>query len=171
MERLVSYGRRFHSNPHVLRQKMLDRLDRVDQENAHREATARPPIPKCPSGRSQSQEQLDADLIVERHWRTVTRLVEERDGNHCRICGKRCRFNAPLLKERADPHHVIFASAGGGDETKNICKLCRSCHDDVHVHRVLALSGDADARDEFDKPKCLRLEKLTESGWQVIGLV
>jgi len=129
------------------------------------------PVPKSRSGLSRHQEAVAADLAREQHWRAVCRAVEERDGDVCRICGRRCVFTkAKTRAEKADPHHVIFQSANGPDETWNVAKLCRDCHDEVHVHRRLMVSGNADERTELGKLGGLRVERLTDAGWTVVGM-
>ena len=40
----------------------------------------------------------------------------------------------PLCKENAwlGPHHITFRSQGGGDDSENLIRLCKSHHDDAH---------------------------------------
>lgn len=129
------------------------------------------PILKNPSGRTHDQERIQEQLSAEQRWRQLKRDVEIRDGSKCRLCRRQCRFDAPKLTQRADPHHVIFRSAGGDDTLENVLKLCRSCHDDVHVNRTVALSGNANEQDELGRYRCVKAERLVESGWQIEGLI
>lgn len=57
----------------------------------------------------------------------VKKFVFNRDGWRCRHCN-----NGNGL----DPHHVIYASAGGADEPWNLITLCRVCHDSIHAGRL-----------------------------------
>jgi hypothetical protein len=129
------------------------------------------PIAKAPSGRTHDQQRIDAELAGARVWVLIKRAIALRDGYACRLCRRPCRFDAPQISRRADPHHIVFRSAGGEDTLENMLQLCRWCHDDVHVFRDVVLSGNANEQDELGRYRCVKVERLIESGWQVEGLV
>lgn len=124
-------------------------------------------------------ERLDSTASIEsivderaaaRHWERVKKLVAERDKGRCRMCGKRCSYNARYLDDRADPHHIIFQSANGPDETWNVLLMCREHHDMCHKVRRFWLSGNADDRDPMGKG-CVKVERQGESGFVVVGFI
>ncbi len=41
---------------------------------------------------------------------------------NCQLCGKQAQ----------DVHHIVYKSAGGNDEAKNLISLCRTCHEYAH---------------------------------------
>lgn len=127
-------------------------------------------IPKCASGRSRSQERIDEAGAMARAWESLKRTIMLRDKGRCRLCGKRCSYSAASLSTKADPHHIIFQSAGGEDTTANVLVLCRSCHDDLHVHRSVMLSGDADERDEMNRGS-VKVERMSDSGYVPVGFI
>lgn len=121
-------------------------------------------------GVSQSMEQIEEQSAIDRAWEALKKFVFNRDKGCCRVCGKRVFFGAAKLADRADVHHIIFASAGGPDESWNLLLTCRRCHDLVHKLKALFLSGDADARDEMGKGM-VKAEKPIEGGFEVVGFV
>lgn len=129
-----------------------------------------PPIPKCAHGITESIEKIDEQLTVEQNWERVKKAVALRDDGRCRMCGRRCSYGARKLAERADPHHIIFQSAQGPDETWNVLLLCREHHDMCHKVRRFWLSGNADDRDPAGKG-CVKVERQGESGFEVVGLI
>lgn len=76
-------------------------------------------------------------------WRTVCKLVDQRDGKRCRCCGKRSDPDATGLLARGHRHHLIYRSAGGTDTTGNLCTLDASCHADAHANK-LRIEGNPD---------------------------
>lgn len=58
-------------------------------------------------------------------YRELCRLVDERDGGQCIICGR----------QEVQHHHVIFRSKGGEDRISNLVCLCPVCHQ-VYAHGV-----------------------------------
>lgn len=125
---------------------------------------------KCPEGTSASMEQIEADRIIERNWEHVKRIVAERDKGRCRMCGKRCRYGASNLRERGDPHHIVFQSAGGDDSTANVLLMCREHHDMCHKARRFWLSGNADDRDELGHGM-VKVERQVEGGFETVGWI
>ena len=125
---------------------------------------------KCPSGTSQDMEKIEAQRAAERAWDRVKWFIAARDGHQCRLCGKACRYGHTDITKRADPHHIVFASAGGPDESWNLLHLCRECHDLIHVVKRFFLSGNADARDEMGRGM-VKVERQIEGGFQVVGFI
>lgn len=128
--------------------------------------------PKSRTGLSLHQEQMAEDRAAERNWQAVCRVVTIRDQGQCRACGRTCSFGAKERRYKADPHHLTYRSAGGQDTPQNVVQLCRSCHDDVHVHGVLALSGDAEARDQVTGRLCgVQVQRLVDGRWETVAWV
>lgn len=51
------------------------------------------------------------------------RLVLERDGWRCQICGS---------SQHLQVHHLKFRSQSGGDEEQNLITVCTECHGRIH---------------------------------------
>ncbi len=68
-------------------------------------------------------------------WLALRKQVLVRDRYQCRVCGSR--------EDQLDVYHVRLRSAGGRDVTSNLAALCRPCHNQIHLHK-LVLRGDAD---------------------------
>lgn len=99
--------------------------------------------------------------------KTVYQLVNDRDGMSCRVCHRFCPTNAVGVLDRGHHHHLIYRSAGGKDETWNVCLLCPKCHNDEHRSK-LQLSGNADERDPVTgKLNGIKVEVPSESGWTI----
>ncbi len=81
--------------------------------------------------------------------RDVFRQVNQRDGFCCRACGKRLSIRGGLL-DRIEHHHIMLKSAGGGDQSWNLCCLCPEHHADRHAYRLL-IQGDADLKLRFEQ--------------------
>ncbi len=77
----------------------------------------------------------------EKQWRLTRAVVQVRDRFKCRHC---------RTKDGVDVHHIKLRSAGGKDDTRNCCLLCRECHCLVHSYR-LSISGDANKRLKFER--------------------
>lgn len=79
-------------------------------------------------------------VSVGRTWRTVPertrRLVEHRDGGHCRIPW--CQHTRGL-----HIHHLVTWAHGGPTDTANLITVCRHCHDTIH-RGDLHVTGHAD---------------------------
>lgn len=123
--------------------------------------------PKLKTGKTRRDERAEKRAAIEAHWREVCRDVDRRDGVECRVCGARCATDALDLLLRAERHHLIPSSRGGPDETWNICRVCKRCHDERHVKGTLQLSGNADERNEMGKLAGICCERLTEAGWVI----
>jgi predicted restriction endonuclease len=126
-------------------------------------------VPKSIDGLSRHDERAKKAFARDAVWRAVLRKVALRDGNKCRVCGKRCRFGAHQIRYYADPHHVTPRSLGGGDTLDNIAMLCRPCHDERHVHGRLAIEGDANTRDADGRFCGLRVSRFINGQWHEIG--
>lgn len=134
------------------------------------EPTYQPAIPKVKNGKTADIEAIDEQKVIDANWQRVKKAVYERDKGRCRLCGKRCSYGARKIAERADPHHIIFASKGRIDHTSNVLILDRGCHDLVHKVKRFYLSGNADDRDPMGKG-CVKVERQVESGFEVVGLI
>ena len=124
---------------------------------------------KCPDGTTQSMEAIELTQAVWQAWEKVKWVIAARDKYRCRLCGKKCRYGDPL-PTRADAHHIVFASAGGSDQSANLLHLCRACHDLVHVVRKFFLSGNADDLDELGHGM-VKVERQVEGGFEVVGFI
>ena len=105
------------------------------------------PIPKAINGRTRADERDDASREKESERARIYRLVDRRDGDHCRLCGIRIEVHAHRLSRRVEHHHIEYRSQGGQDTTANVIRICRGCHELIHVKGLLSVEGDADARD------------------------
>ena len=79
---------------------------------------------RFPKPRPKALDKRESAKATRANWRDVSRLVRERDGGKCRICGR----------EGHEVHHVVMRSRGGKDEPSNLVLVCRSCHADAHQH-------------------------------------
>jgi hypothetical protein len=89
---------------------------------------------------------LEKQRAVDSNWRTVCRLVNERDGYRCRVYGTPISPSAMAMRDRAHHHHIVFRSAGGGDTVENVVLISAAAHDEVHVKRTLRIEGNAEDR-------------------------
>lgn len=60
----------------------------------------------------------------------IRRLIYERDGFACALCGDPRHLHL---------HHVLPRSHGGGNSPMNIITLCRYCHANVHGTKLTEL--------------------------------
>lgn len=116
-----------------------------------------------------SIEAIKDNQAAARAWEAVKQFIAKRDKHRCRLCGKSCAYGNPI-ETKADPHHIIFASAGGPDESWNLLLLCRGCHDLCHKVRRFWLSGNANDRDPAGRG-CVKVERQVESGFEVVGFI
>lgn len=103
-------------------------------------------IPKPPSRAAAKREKTQARKAF---MREVFKLVNERDQFKCRACGKKLSTRGGLL-DRLEHHHIVLKSAGGVDNTWNLCCLCPEHHADRHAYRLL-IQGDADLKLRFEQ--------------------
>lgn len=76
-------------------------------------------------------------------WNKLADRVFTRDKGRCRATGAVLKRHASHPLEQAQIHHVVFRSAGGGDETSNLVTLSPLAHRAVHEHR-LDITGNGD---------------------------
>lgn len=114
-------------------------------------------------------EKIDAKAAELRAWEAVKKQIAERDGYHCRMCGKACRYGDPI-ESKADAHHIILESLGGSSHSSNLIYLCRRCHDLCHKAKRFWLSGNADDRDPMGHG-LVKVERQIESGFEVVGFI
>jgi hypothetical protein len=77
--------------------------------------------------------------------------AEKRDGMRCRCCGKPVVRTLELRLDKLEHHHVQGRDCENPESTENISCICRECHDERHVTRVLKISGNADKRLRMEK--------------------
>jgi 5-methylcytosine-specific restriction endonuclease McrA len=115
---------------------------------------------KAAKRKAKSAAQRKAKEAKRQAWIKLRMLVHERDKGMCRCCFKPVKF-ASGDWEQAHPHHVVYRSAGGTDDTANVVTLCMLCHNMEHGH-VLEISGNADALLSFVR------YKFTDAGREVV---
>lgn len=103
---------------------------------------------KLRNGKSRADERLEKRTAAKKQQRDVYRLVTDRDKRKCRACLNQADPSALDMLKRGHHHHIVFRSAGGTDESSNLCLLCARCHSAVHAHR-LDIAGSADGRLTF----------------------
>lgn len=82
-----------------------------------------------------------ADVLRKR--RNAYRLVDARDHNQCRCCGRPVYVNDSLIDKR-EHHHINGRGREDSETTKNICLVCAACHRLLTEGLFLRISGDAD---------------------------
>lgn len=141
----------------------------IDRSVLHAPAEATPNA-KCPTGQTAAMEKIDEQRAIERAWEALKKFIAHREKFRCRLCGKACHYGAAKVVDKADAHHIIFASAGGPDASWNLIYLCRGCHDLIHVLKRFFLSGNADEKDELGKGT-VKVERPVEGGFEVVGFI
>lgn len=58
-------------------------------------------------------------------WRAIRRVIMERDGHVCRICG------CDPCEERMEVHHVDWDRSN--NKARNLVTLCAPCHRAIHM--------------------------------------
>jgi 5-methylcytosine-specific restriction endonuclease McrA len=122
----------------------------------------------CPKPTTRYQSKAEKAKTVAAQERETWAAVDARDGCCCRVCGTFCSPRAIGTLHAPHRHHLVYRSAGGNTTTANLATLCAKCHDAEHRHE-LRLSGDADARNEMGRLAGIKVERVTESGWQTEG--
>lgn len=95
--------------------------------------------------RPRADEKAEKKKQADTNRREVYRLVELRDSYCCRSCRRRLKKTMEMNYNQLHHHHIVFRSRGGKDETSGVCLICRECHDKIHVHRSLTITGNADS--------------------------
>lgn len=90
--------------------------------------------------------------------------VDKRDSYCCRVCHRRVGGIGMLYA--AHHHHLVYRSAGGTHESRNVITLCVACHQAVHDADI-RLSGNADERNSIGVLSGVLLERATDAGWKV----
>ena len=67
------------------------------------------------------------------NWPAIRRQALDRDGWHCRECGKGGRLEV---------HHVQHLEDGGSNELENLLTLCGDCHKAQHQPRLSPAQQD-----------------------------
>jgi hypothetical protein len=81
-------------------------------------------------------------------WQKKRAEVYARDRGRCRATGVKLLLHGPDPFTVAHIHHIVYRSAGGKDETWNLCVLDPTWHDLEHAGR-LDIEGNADATLSF----------------------
>jgi hypothetical protein len=90
--------------------------------------------------RSTVKAKKDAETLATR--KRVYKAVELRDRMCCRACGRKLVKSGGLRLDALQHHHIHEGRKV--ESTAAIVCLCRRCHDQRHVSRVLHISGNAD---------------------------
>lgn len=88
-------------------------------------------VPTATETRQEKQRRVKAA------WLAVCKLVNQRDGYRCRVCGRE------LYSGIRHHHHIVFRSKGRDDSPGNLALLCPLHHAEVHSGK-LRIEGDAD---------------------------
>ena len=96
--------------------------------------------------------------------------VDLRDRSICRVTGVYLTLGASDPKQRKERHHMVPRSRGGLDETRNVITISGAIHQQIHAGK-LHLSGDANLTDVEGRHCGVKLERMTESGWQTERLL
>lgn len=120
----------------------------------------------CPKPTPRVLTKLKKRAAEAKQIRHVWAEVDRRDEYCCRVCKRFCNPRAISVLEKIHRHHLDYRSQGGMDVESNLVSLCARCHGLVHDSK-LRLSGNAEERNELGKLAGVKVERLTESGWQV----
>ncbi len=112
-----------------------------------------------------SRAKREAEKVARAAWDWMRRQIYVRDDGKCRVCGRVVHLQHANPLRIAHVHHVIYRSAGGPDETWNLCLLCCYCHDAEHVQKTLDINGNADLCLSIDvrHPESFRVLEVKES--------
>lgn len=61
----------------------------------------------------------------------VRKLVRERDGFKCRVCGV-----PETKKNKLQLHHIKYRSRGGSNHPDNLMLVCQECHTAIHKGEI-----------------------------------
>lgn len=127
---------------------------------------------KAVRGRTRADDRDAIRAEREAEIRRVYRCVDERDGHACRLCAVPISQSDHRLSRRVEHHHLDYRSRGGDHTTANLIRICRRCHELIHVKALLRVTGDADARDGQGRLCGLTVERFdAETGaWRAVGV-
>lgn len=95
--------------------------------------------------RTRTDETNRAETARVRAYADACKVVDERDGYRCRVCGSRGSPTSTSLLNRLHHHHLVFRSRGRDDSPENLVCLCPKHHDEIHVKKLLSIEGNASA--------------------------
>jgi len=72
------------------------------------------------------------EYLKSAHWRTISRLVKERDGYACVVCGEETGLQA---------HHRTYDGVPYGESLNDCYTLCDACHEYAGKRMGQAHSG------------------------------
>lgn len=97
--------------------------------------------------------------------------VDQRDLSICRVTGVYLTAGASDPHKRKERHHMVRRSRGADlSDTSNVVTVSAAIHQLDHAGKI-HLSGDADLRDAAGNFVGVRLERMTESGWEIVRMV
>jgi hypothetical protein len=106
------------------------------------------------------RDQLKAAVIE-----SCYRAVDLRDRSVCRVTGRYVVPGASDPSQRREHHHLVPRSRGGEHQTANVVTISAAVHQLIHAGKV-HLSGDANLRDADDRFCGVKMERMTERGWE-----
>lgn len=92
-------------------------------------------IPKVKPGQSRAERRSSMRKDKAAQERACRAIVRKRDHGKCCVPG--CKERAAHL------HHITYRSKGGQFDPANICSLCPSHHQMVHLGKI-TITGNAD---------------------------
>lgn len=69
-----------------------------------------------------------------RHWDEIRRRVYERDGYHCRACGR----TIPEIR-KLNAHHILLLRVSQSNDIRNLITLCDECHKIIESKALVLL--------------------------------
>lgn len=109
---------------------------------------------------------------IEAARRKAYRAVDKRDGLICRVCERQMQTKV-LGVDLAEHHHIAGRGGIEHETSTNIARICRGCHDDRHVKRILHISGDANKTLRCERGKAVWLSpnpKLKAKAESAVGV-
>ena len=73
------------------------------------------------------------------HWKDLSRMVRERDGWVCHLCGWHAVGRNRYFLHA---HHIVPRGRGGTDTLDNLISLCLECHAEQPGHQRMRYSPD-----------------------------
>lgn len=128
------------------------------------------PLAKTGPRGSRADEKAARMADERRQLDAAHKVVDARDKGHCRVCGRRCDPRALSLVDRAERHHMIRRRYAGSHVPENIVTLCKPCHGEIHLNGTLSVTGNASLTDARGKFCGLKIERLADSAWRVVGM-